>query len=52
MSEGTKGGCPRRVRGPRGVVLGDCGDQGGSSGVGVGTMGGCPRWVRGPRGLS
>ena len=39
MGEATSGGCPRRVRGPRGVVLGECRDQGGSSGVGEGTMG-------------
>ena len=32
MSEGLKG-----------VVLGECGDRGGLSGVGEGTMGGCPR---------
>ena len=40
MGEGTKGGCPRRGRGPWGVVRGGGGDQGG-----------CPRRVRGPMGV-
>ena len=42
--------CPKWVRRPRGVVRGEWGDQGGSSGVSEETKGGCPGWVRRPFG--